>query len=83
MENNKTMTIEEVLGITIANLQGINIPVEASETIGVVICGCIRNLIACTEALAKERQKAAGCSCCQPKEEEQEAEEDEREADAE
>lgn len=51
------MTVEQVLQITAANLQGIMIPVEMSETVGATISGSIRNLRLCLDAMAQERMQ--------------------------
>ena len=95
MEERKTMSVEEVLRITAANLQGITIPVTASETIGATVCGCIRNLQLCIGAMEQERmQKEAAAATAEEKQTvemhldngkviEMEAEEDERDVDAE
>lgn len=85
MESQK-MTIKEVLRVTIANLQEITIPVTASETVGTNICGCIRNLQMCIEAISREeaeKDKKKTITLHTADGETMEEEIDERDADAE
>ena len=48
---NQTMTVEEVIKVTIENLKSITIPVTLSESVGVTVNGCIRNLKLCQDAV--------------------------------
>lgn len=60
---NQTMTVEEVIKVTIENLKSITIPVTLSESVGVTVNGCIRNLKLCQDAIEKERmQKEAAAA---------------------
>lgn len=78
---NQTMTVEEVLKVTITNMKRITIPVELSESVGVTLIGCIRNLQLCVNAMEQDRlQKEAAAA---EENEETEAEEDERDTDPE
>jgi hypothetical protein len=47
----ETMTIRQVLEITIQNLRGITLPVALMETVGQALVGSIRNLEACVNAI--------------------------------
>lgn len=55
----QTLTIEEVLQITVRNLKSISIPVELSDSVGVKICGSIQNLMNCLDAFERERMERA------------------------
>ena len=80
------MTVEQVLQVTVASLQGIMIPVEMSDTVGTVVSGSIRNLRLCIEAMERDRMQqeaAAAVAAEQADKEALEEETDEREADAE
>lgn len=63
MENQR-MTVEEVIRVTIGNLESITIPVTLSEGVGVTVNGCIRNLKLCLGAMEQERaqQEAAAAA---------------------
>jgi hypothetical protein len=47
----KKMTIEEVLEITVQNLRSITLPVDLCETVGMTIIGSINNLNMCLSAM--------------------------------
>jgi hypothetical protein len=48
---NETLTVRQVLEITVNNLRGIMIPVELADTVGGAIVGSIRNLDMCIKAM--------------------------------
>ena len=73
MENK--FTLEEVLRITVRNLEEIQLPVTMAET-AARIAGSIQNIQLCLDAIEKSKQEAK-------EQEKPEVEEDEREADAE
>lgn len=54
----ETMSIREVLDITIKNLRGIMLPVELMETTGQALIGSIRNLEACVSAMDEAERSA-------------------------
>ena len=56
----ETMTVKEVLEITIKNLEGIQVPVALLESIGVPIRQNANNLRECILAIDREEQAAAG-----------------------
>lgn len=64
---NQTMTVEEVMRVTIGNLESITIPVTLSEGVGVTVNGCIRNLKLCLGAMERERaqQEAAAAAAAE------------------
>lgn len=66
MENQR-MTVEEVIRVTIGNLESITIPVTLSEGVGVTVNGCIRNLKLCLGAMEQERaqQEAAAAAAAE------------------
>ena len=55
---NETMTIKEVLSITVQNLRGIMLPVELMETAGQAIVGSVKNLEACISAMEEAERGA-------------------------
>lgn len=68
-------TLEEVLKITVRNLEDIQLPVTMAET-AARIAGSIQNIQLCLDAIEKSMQEAK-------EQEKPEVEEDERESDAE
>ena len=52
-----SITIEEVLKITVENLKGIQIPVTLSESVGMRIAGSISNIQLCINAIEEGKQK--------------------------
>lgn len=60
------LTIKQVLMMTLNQLRGIGmIPIEASEQVGVPVCGAIKNIEACIQAIeenedAAEKEKENG-----------------------
>ena len=64
---NQRMTVEEVIRVTIGNLESITIPVTLSESVGVTVNGCIRNLKLCLGAMEQERaqQEAAAAAAAE------------------
>ena len=47
----QTMTIKEVLTLTIQQLKGIMIPVELSDSVGMKVKDAINNIGACVQAM--------------------------------
>ena len=68
-------TLEEVLKITVRNLEDIQLPVTMAET-AARIAGSIQNIQLCLDAIEKSMQEAK-------EQDKPEVEEDERESDAE
>lgn len=50
---NESMTIQQVLSITVNLLKGIMVPAEFCESIGVPVARSIRNLNECINAIQK------------------------------
>lgn len=50
---NESMTIQQVLSITVNLLKGIMVPAEHGESIGVPVARSIRNLNECINAIQK------------------------------
>lgn len=80
-----TYSVEEVLNITINNLQGISVPIELIDSVAIPIKNSIGNLLICLQAIIQEREaREAAAAAKQPAEpEETEAAEDGSGSDAE
>lgn len=57
MNEQKQMSVEEVLQLTINNLKGIQVPVELSESIGIPILRNINNIQLCINAFHEQREQ--------------------------
>ena len=57
MNEQKQMSVEEVLQLTINNLKGIQVPVELSESIGVPILRNINNIQLCLNAFHEQKEQ--------------------------
>lgn len=59
MEQENTMTVEEVLTDAVNVLSGMVLPVSLVESIGIPIAKINNNLKACIAAITEEKQRAA------------------------
>lgn len=57
MNEQKQMSVEEVLQLTINNLKGIQVPVELSESIGIPILRNINNIQLCLNAFHEQKEQ--------------------------
>ena len=57
MNEQKQMSVEEVLQLTINNLKGIQVPVELSESVGIPILRNINNIQLCLNAFHEQREQ--------------------------
>lgn len=53
----KVMTVEEVINITIGILQPIQVPISVMESVGLPIYRAVNNLKECSRVLAAERER--------------------------
>lgn len=56
-QEEKVMTVEEVINVTIGILQPIQVPIAVMESVGLPIYRAVNNLKECSKALAAERER--------------------------
>ena len=59
----KKMTIEEVLELTVRQLQAVNIPIGLIEQVGAPISIAVQNLNACLESIRKSEEEQPEKDC--------------------